>query len=239
MKWLRRLFSRRRVYDDLSEEIQEHLEEKVEELVAGGMSKKEAEHSARREFGNITLIEEDSRVVWRWAAVENILTDVRYGLRMLRKSPGFTAVAVLTLTVGIAANTVVFTALDAVLLRPRAVADPNRLARVYRSTPGSAYGALSYPDYVFVRQHGKSFSELILLAYGMGVTSSDFPTAELEAGRSIAGSIGFKLPQLLPGSARRIGCGFVSGNYFVALGGQPWWAECLCPTMTGVARRRC
>jgi len=68
-------------YNDLSEEIQEHLEEKIEELVAGGMSRNEATYAARREFGNVRLTEEDSRTVWRWPSFEDFLMDLRYGLR--------------------------------------------------------------------------------------------------------------------------------------------------------------
>jgi len=96
MSWLKQLFSRRRLYRDLSEEIREHIDEKTDELVRGGMSRKEAGAAARRAFGNVTLTEEDSRSVWRWSSVEELLADVRYGLRALRHNPMFTAVALLT-----------------------------------------------------------------------------------------------------------------------------------------------
>src|SRR5712672_3622156 len=96
MSWLKQLFWRRRLYGDLSEEIREHIEEKTEELVGGGMSRKEAGAAARRAFGNVTLTEEDSRNVWRWPSAEEVLADVRYGLRALRHNPMFTVVALLT-----------------------------------------------------------------------------------------------------------------------------------------------
>src|SRR5712691_503570 len=108
MSWFKHLFLRRRLYGDLSEEIQEHLEEKIEELVADGMSREEATHAARRGFGNVTLLEEDGREVWRWSSLENVFMHVRLGLRMLRNIPGFTLVAVLTLALGIVANTAIF-----------------------------------------------------------------------------------------------------------------------------------
>ena len=76
MSWLKHLFSRRQLYDELSEEIREHLEEKIDELVESGMSREEAAYAACREFGNVTLIEESGREVWRWEPVEDFLMDV-------------------------------------------------------------------------------------------------------------------------------------------------------------------
>jgi len=83
MTWLKQLLSRNRPYGDLSEEIGQHLDEKVEELVASGMSKEEARYAAHREFGNITMAEEDGRDVWRWRLMEDFFADIRYGSRML------------------------------------------------------------------------------------------------------------------------------------------------------------
>src|SRR5215475_8867095 len=104
MNWLRQLFSRQKLYEDLSEEIQAHLDEKVEELVAEGTPREEAMRSARREFGNVGLIEEDCREVWGWPSVEELFFDIRYGLRSLSHNPVFTVVALLTIAIGVATN---------------------------------------------------------------------------------------------------------------------------------------
>src|ERR1700676_25239 len=135
MMWFARLFSRRRLYGDLSDEIREHLEEKIEELVASGMSRKEATHAARCEFGNVALIAEDSRAVWRFRPIEEFLVDIRFGLRLLRKNPGFTSMAVLTLALGIGASTSVFCLINAILIRSLPYREPERLAYLWCPHP--------------------------------------------------------------------------------------------------------
>src|SRR6202047_3619689 len=167
MSWLRHLLSRRRLYKDLSEEIQEHLEEKIEELVAGGMSRKEATAAAHRAFGNVTLTEEDSQNVWRWPSVEELLADVRYGLRPLRHNPMFTAVALLTIAIGIGANTAVFSVVNSVLLKPLNYANAEQLVSLHQIAPGAPGLAdfesglhLSPSMYFTYAEHNRAFQSL-------------------------------------------------------------------------------
>jgi putative ABC transport system permease protein len=138
MKWMKRLFSRRRVFEELSEEIRAHLEEKVERLAEGGMSGKEALTAARREFGNLTLVEEDGRDVWRWLSIENLFADIRYGLRMLRRNPVFTAAGLLTIAIGIGANAAVFSVVNSVLLKPLNYPQAEELVSLHQTAPGAA-----------------------------------------------------------------------------------------------------
>src|SRR2546429_6861856 len=137
MSWLKQFFLRRRIYGDLSEEIREHLEEKIDELVAEGMLRKEATAAARRAFGNLTLTEEDSRNVWRWPSVEELLADVRYGLRALRHNLMFTAVALLTIAIGIGANAAVFSVVNSVLLKPLNYPNAEQLVSLHQIAPGA------------------------------------------------------------------------------------------------------
>src|ERR1700676_1763698 len=138
MKWMKQLFSRRRMFGELSDEIRGHLEEKIEELVEGGMSRKEAEAASRREFGNVSLVEENGREVWRWMSIENLFADVRYGLRMLRRNPLFTAVGLLTIAIGIGANAAVFSVVNSVLLKPLNYPKAEELVSLHQTAPGAA-----------------------------------------------------------------------------------------------------
>lgn len=168
MFWITQLFSRRRAYRDLSDEIREHLLEKTEELIAKGMLPREAEEAARREFGNAALIEERGRETWRWPTLESIAGDVKYAVRQLRNSPGFTLVALLTLAIGIGANTAIFTLIHAVMLRSLPVRDPQRLVRLSGDDPDCCvitglqreWGIYSYALYQELRDHTPQFEEL-------------------------------------------------------------------------------
>src|SRR6201996_3477452 len=149
MSWLRQLFTRRQIYRDLSEEIQQHLAEKVEALMAGGMSRKEAEYAAKREFGNVARIEESGHEPWMWPRAESIIADIRFAFRKLRHSPGFALTAILTLAIGIGANVVTFSVLNGILLRPIDVPHPENLFQVaHEENHGDS---LSYPDYLDLR----------------------------------------------------------------------------------------
>ena len=158
MNAFRRIFSRHRLYSDLSVEMQDHLQEKIDNLTASGMSREEATRIARREFGNVTLLAERSREVWQWPSLESFLADIRFALRMLRKSPGFTAVAILTLALGIGANTALFSVVNGVLLNPLPFPEADRLVTVDASKPSFSRGSISYPNFLDWHRMNQCFS---------------------------------------------------------------------------------
>jgi hypothetical protein len=167
MRIFQRLFGRGRRYDDLSVSIREHIEERTEELVEEGRPRKEAEQAARREFGRVTQIEERSREEWQWAVVESILADLKFTLRRLRKSPGFAITVLLTLGIGIGANTAVFSVVNSVLLKPLKYPDSGRLAALSLNAPGAPGMAdftnglqLSPSMYLTFAEHNKSFESI-------------------------------------------------------------------------------
>jgi putative ABC transport system permease protein len=161
MGWLRQLLTRHRRYDELSESIREHLEEKIADLTDHGMAREQAEQAARREFGNVTRIEERSREVWQWPTLESTFSDVKYAIRQMRKAPGFSVVVVLILALGIGANTTVFSIVDAVMLRPLPFAQPQKLVEVKGSEEQHFESSdVSYPDFFDWRVQARSFEHL-------------------------------------------------------------------------------
>ncbi|HEV2710904.1 MAG TPA: ABC transporter permease [Edaphobacter sp.] len=162
MNWLRQIFSRRRRYDDISVSIQEHLEEKIDELMEEGMSRTQAEGTARREFGNVMRIEERSREAWQWPTIESVLFDVKFSLRQFRKSPGFSLAVVIIMALGIGATTTVFSIVDAVVLRPLPYVQPQRLVEVKSSQEKHFESSdVSYPDFFDWRAQNHSFDHLV------------------------------------------------------------------------------
>src|SRR5438105_1256886 len=155
---LRSLFVRQRIAKRLDDEIEFHLEQQIAENIAAGMSREEARHAAMRAFGNTTVLKEETRDTWGWIWLDQAGQDLRYGLRTLRNSPNFTAVAVLTLALGIGANTAIFSLLGGLVLRDLSVPHPEQLVRFGAHVPGDDYAALSLPMFQELSRSQKVFS---------------------------------------------------------------------------------
>ena len=158
--WLRlkTLLHRNRSARQLDDEIQFHLDQQIAENISAGMSPDEARCAAQRTFGNPTFLKEKARDTWGWIWLDQAGQDLRYGLRTLRNSPNFTAVAVLTLALGIGANTAIFSLLDGLVLRDLSVPHPEQLVRFGAHVPGDDYAALSLPMFQELSRSQEVFS---------------------------------------------------------------------------------
>jgi predicted permease len=217
MTWMQRawqkfrsLFRRQRLVDELNDEVQFHLDEQIAENIAAGMTPKEARHAAMRAFGNETFLKEDTWEAWGWTRLEQLAQDLRFALRQLKKTPGFTATAVLTLALGIGANASIFTLVNAVLMKNLPVADPAALVRVgdnnsccVNSGGVEDYALFSTGVYQRLQKNVPEFEELAAMQAGFGFRSIIARRDRTsETARSVMGE-------------------FVSGNYFRTFGLQP------------------
>jgi putative ABC transport system permease protein len=161
----RRLFSllRRGRYErEMEEEMRFHLEMQIEQNLASGMVAEEAHYTARRQFGNQTWLKEVSREMWSLRIIETLIQDLRYGTRTLMKNPGFTLITVITLALGIGANTAIFSVVNAVLLRPLQYSDPDRLVQVWQNLPqlGLNQVTVSAPEFLDYKDQNRVFERM-------------------------------------------------------------------------------
>ncbi len=169
MRWLRNLFFRKHANDDLAEEIRVHMTERTAALIEQGRNPEEAAREARRAFGNITLARERSVEIWQWRWLENLWADIRFALHQLRKSPGYTLTAILTLAIGIGANAAIFTLIDDIMLRSLPVSHPSELVEIGYRSPSSPYfmTGQSIHGLAQLRQHTRSLEDVSGWSGGM------------------------------------------------------------------------
>ena len=195
--------------DEIEREIRAHLEFEAEELQEHGVPRDQATYAARRNFGSVTLVQEDTRHVWRSLMFEQMIRDARYALRMLRRAPAFTAVALLCLALGIGASTTIFSVVNTVVFKPLPYRDSGRLVRVYTEFPTFPNGGLrkffvSAPEFRELQQYGKAWDQIEGWA---------------NSGANLAGG----------SEPIRIQVAFVTGGMLSMLGAQPVAGRAIAP----------
>src|SRR4051794_19946438 len=169
MRWLdiagmraRSLGRRRRVDEELDRELRFHVEHEAQEYMSQGMSPDAARNAALRRLGGVSQVQEECRDMRRVQTIENLTQDLRYGLRSLGRSPGFTTVIVLTLALAIGANSAIFSVIEGVLLRPLPYRDPDRVVRVFTRNASFPKFPMNHFDFRDVRSNSKKFESLAL-----------------------------------------------------------------------------
>jgi predicted permease len=196
---------------ELDEELQSHLQMAAQDCVERGEESEQARRRARREFGNVGLIKEVTREMWGWASLERLAQDLRFGLRMLAKSPGFTVVAILTLALGIGANTALFSVVNGVLLKPLPYPQPEKLVWLAESKPNFATGSISYPNFRDWQKDNQTFS-----------------------GMAIYRRYNFNLLGL--GDSEQLQARFISSDFFAVLGVNPVIGRTFAPGEDEIGR---
>jgi predicted permease len=193
---LRRMFDRDKLDSDLTEELRSHVEMRVQANLSAGMNADEARYDAQRRFGNSTLLKEDTRAMNIIGWLDTAARDLRYAMRQLRRSPGFTVVAILTLALGIGANTALFSVVNGVLLNPLPYPHAEQLVTLHESKPNFETGSISYPNFRDWQKDNHSFSSI-----------------------AIARSYSYSLTGL--GEAEQVQARFISSDFFPLLGVNP------------------
>ncbi|MFN0102687.1 MAG: ADOP family duplicated permease [Bryobacteraceae bacterium] len=197
-----RLFRRQRFENDMDAELRFHIDAYVDDLVRSGVKRSEAERRARIEFGAVEATKDDCRQAWGLQWIDELRADVRYAFRMFRNHPGFTSTAVVSLALGIGANTAIFGLLDAVMLRILPVHDPERLVFVQNVGTQGPSGGPPYPCFELLRNQAQSF--------------------EAMAAFSASG-----MEMIIDGNREQLRGIWVSGNFYDLLGVRPLWGRTL------------
>lgn len=208
---------------ELDEELRTHMDMATQARVERGVNRKEAERSARLEFGNVELVKEAARDQWGRRSVEELAQDLRFGLRSFLRNPGFAAVAVLTLALGIGANTAIFSAVNSVLLQPLPFRDPDRLVRVFSDRGTPAHLPVSAEDYFDWESQNHSFEGLSLYSSPQNFNASG--TGEPETVSVVSAQANFfSVIGVAPRFGREFGEGEDRpGNGHVAILSFPFW----------------
>ncbi|HXX22897.1 MAG TPA: ABC transporter permease [Terriglobia bacterium] len=167
---------RKRMMENLDQDIRDFIERETQDNIERGMPPEEARYAALRKFGNVTRVREETREVWSRVWLEQLCKDVCFGVRMLAKTPAFTAVAVMTLALGIGANTAIFSVVEGVLWAPLPYAQSDRLVAVWESHPHAAHVWISYPNFQDWQRNAHSFEQVVAFASeGLDLTSPGTP----------------------------------------------------------------